>query len=867
MSEIKYVSMENAGITEIGWLSKFRNLVYVNFAGSNLFEFDLGTHISARSRNTLKYLYLDSRTPFTFKNSYTTFNDNILEELSMENVQMEAVDYIPDMPKLKYLNLSNSNIKDLRGSNPDMYGIFSIGRLESGEYRFEELEVVDVTGVQADISVLCELPNLKKVYNVGNSNEMAFYKTNLHALQDLYNSGIECYLYDYETQYKPVAADEGKQILGEIPDISCDVKVAGGNVFSDNNPTLLAQINGYDIEWSVSNTTNYAIVDNKLAVVDYTGIDNEALTLTARIKPYDDQETVERTFTINTNIVRVNADALDINADGIGDNLQRNAVFNYDVKIKKITVDGFTGAVLPVYDNAVYSYEATLENGNVALVENTVIENANHNYKIHPEAPLGAKLKIKVDIGHNKNSQFVVDHSIERIISIASRTFTVTYVPNGGSVVTNEGAVITSEVYVEDSVLFEKIKPTRAGYTFAGWYTDVALTTQFSKTTMPSSDLTLYAKWNVNKYKVTFDTAGGSAIVAQDVVYNTTATKPADPTRELYLFTGWYKDSACTVNWNFETDKITADTTIYAGWIYQEYTVYFNANSGSVSTTSKKVRYKEAYGTLPTPTKDYYTFNGWYTAASGGEKVTNATVLNVTNDVTIYAQWALNPVSGWVLKSDMPSDAQTVDIKYSYKQTYYKDSQETSMSGWNLYSSKWVKSGSGSFNYATFPSGFDTSHSIYKNFKQSAYSAYENTTSKREVSTSWAGYVYWHWMYDVSYANTTTRAIYNQKGYGPDNGFYYKCFYALTSSTDCPYLDKYYCNTLYLPSYNCHSILPSSKSGIGTPRFFRFDYRKCSYTDYYKLFTYTRSENLESASYPSGENISNIKEWVIYRSK
>ena len=277
--------------------------------------------------------------------------------------------------------------------------------------------------------------------------------------------------------------------------------------------------------------------------------------------------------------------------------------------------------------------------------------------------------------------------------------------------------------------------------------------------------------------------------------------------------------------------------------------------------------YKEAYGTLPTPTKDYYTFNGWYTAASGGEKVTNATVLNVTNDVTIYAQWALNPVSGWVLKSDMPSDAQTVDIKYSYKQTYYKDSQETSMSGWNLYSSKWVKSGSGSFNYATFPSGFDTSHSIYKNFKQSAYSAYENTTSKREVSTSWAGYVYWHWMYDVSYANTTTRAIYNQKGYGPDNGFYYKCFYALTSSTDCPYLDKYYCNTLYLPSYNCHSILPSSKSGIGTPRFFRFDYRKCSYTDYYKLFTYTRSENLESASYPSGENISNIKEWVIYRSK
>ena len=70
--------------------------------------------------------------------------------------------------------------------------------------------------------------------------------------------------------------------------------------------------------------------------------------------------------------------------------------------------------------------------------------------------------------------------------------------------------------------------------------------------------------------------------------------------------------------------------------------VTFNANGGSVSTSSKKVYLNNPYGTLPTPTRIGYKFNGWYTAASGGTKITDTTNVNLTANQTLYAQWTAN---------------------------------------------------------------------------------------------------------------------------------------------------------------------------------------------------------------------------------
>lgn len=72
------------------------------------------------------------------------------------------------------------------------------------------------------------------------------------------------------------------------------------------------------------------------------------------------------------------------------------------------------------------------------------------------------------------------------------------------------------------------------------------------------------------------------------------------------------------------------------------YTVSFNANGGACSTGSKTVTYGNAYGTLPTPTRSGYTFNGWYTSASGGSKVTSSTSVTATSNHTLYAHWTCN---------------------------------------------------------------------------------------------------------------------------------------------------------------------------------------------------------------------------------
>ena len=452
-----------------------------------------------------------------------------------------------------------------------------------------------------------------------------------------------------------------------------------------------------------------------------------------------------------------------------------------------------------------------------------------------------------------------------------ANVYTVTLNVNGGTIST------TSKQVTYDSTYGDLGTPTRTGYTFKGWYTAASGGTKISSSTKveTAANQTLYAQWMVNSYKITLDANGGSISNAtKTVTYASTYGDLGTPTRTGYTFSGWYTAASGGTKILADTKvSITKDTTLYAQWTVKQYTVTFNANGGTVGTSSTKVNYGATYGTLPTPTRDYYTFTGWYTAKSGGTKVSSSTKMGDAN-TTVYAQWKEKPLSAWVLASKVPEGAKVVNQKWTYTRTQNKESTSSTMSGWTSTGSYWRKTGSGTVNYASFPTGFDTSHWIYTSFAKSAYSSYENTNTKREVSNAWAGYVYWHWMYSVSYANTTGRPISNRSGYwdtygNSGSGFYYKYFYALTSSVDCPYLDKYYCCSQSLPSYNCHNILPSDKTNIGTPRFFRFDYYTSTYTDYEKVYRYQKiTQNIESETkVTAGGEISYVQEWVQYREK
>lgn len=70
-----------------------------------------------------------------------------------------------------------------------------------------------------------------------------------------------------------------------------------------------------------------------------------------------------------------------------------------------------------------------------------------------------------------------------------------------------------------------------------------------------------------NGYTVTFDSRGGTDVPMQtDVMYGELLEEPAPPTREGYIFTGWYLDENCQYLWDMETSQVGQSMTLYAGW-------------------------------------------------------------------------------------------------------------------------------------------------------------------------------------------------------------------------------------------------------------------------------------------------------------
>ena len=130
---------------------------------------------------------------------------------------------------------------------------------------------------------------------------------------------------------------------------------------------------------------------------------------------------------------------------------------------------------------------------------------------------------------------------------------------------TNGGSTIATKTVEYDTAVTEPSDPTKAGYTFVGWYTDRELTKAYDFSGKVTRSFTLYAKWTINSYKVGFNTNGGSRISTKTVKYNGTVTKPSNPTRTGYTFGGWYTDRKCTKAYSFST-KVTKSRTLYAKW-------------------------------------------------------------------------------------------------------------------------------------------------------------------------------------------------------------------------------------------------------------------------------------------------------------
>ncbi len=205
---------------------------------------------------------------------------------------------------------------------------------------------------------------------------------------------------------------------------------------------------------------------------------------------------------------------------------------------------------------------------------------------------------------------------------------TISFEENGGSVV----ADITQAI---GSAVTAPANPTKVGYTFAGWYSDMALTTAYTFSTMPENPLTLYAKWTVNNYTITFEENGGSAVADITQAFGSAVAAPTAPTKVGYTFAGWYSDMALTTAYTFSTMP-AQNTTLYAKWTVNNYTITFEENGGSAVADITQA-FGSAVAAPTAPTKTGYTFDGWFSDQALTTAYTFSTM--PAANTTLYAKW------------------------------------------------------------------------------------------------------------------------------------------------------------------------------------------------------------------------------------
>jgi len=268
-------------------------------------------------------------------------------------------------------------------------------------------------------------------------------------------------------------------------------------------------------------------------------------------------------------------------------------------------------------------------------------------------------------------------YSASAISAAATTTYTVTYNANGGSV-----SPTSAPVNAGSSVTLPT--PTRSGYAFNGWYTASSGGTKVGNagaSYTPSRNVTLYAQWTVNSTYTTLIVGNNSINIngaydyrtftpsesGEYIIESLATSNSIDPDFHIWddSINNWvyYDDGPeSTTYYNFKLIKsfVAGRSYSFAFGVYgggngsyivkvtkvtPSYMVTYNANGGSVSPASETVNAGSSI-VLSAPTRNGYTFNGWYTASSGGTKVGNAGAsYTPSGNVTLYAQWTATSTS------------------------------------------------------------------------------------------------------------------------------------------------------------------------------------------------------------------------------
>ena len=249
--------------------------------------------------------------------------------------------------------------------------------------------------------------------------------------------------------------------------------------------------------------------------------------------------------------------------------------------------------------------------------------------------------------------------------------YTVTYI--------NEGIEYHKETVEYGSVITSIQNPTKEGYTFTGWYTKDNEKISYPITV--TKNITLYSKYEVNSYKVSYYNEGKKYIEDQQINYGENALKPkTDPSKIGYTFKYWsLKENG--EEYEFST-KITKDIALYAVYEINKYTVTY-INEG-IEYHKETVEYGSVITSIQDPIKEGYTFIGWYT--KDNQKVTHP--ITVTEDITLHSKYEINT---YTVSFYHNNEKYAEDQKVNYGESAVKPSIDPTKEDYNF--SGWVIKG------------------------------------------------------------------------------------------------------------------------------------------------------------------------------
>ena len=220
---------------------------------------------------------------------------------------------------------------------------------------------------------------------------------------------------------------------------------------------------------------------------------------------------------------------------------------------------------------------------------------------------------------------------------------TITFNGNGGTVV---GDVV---VQTNEYGKLPKIETTavNSGYAFSGWFTAREGGEGVTTETIFYEDMTLYAHWIIYSVEITFDANGGDMTGATTFTTDNNGylqELPKDPTRDGFVFLGWALDREGKTMASLN-NQWTYDRTLYAQWREDKtVTVTFDANGGEMTGATTFTTDNQGYlQEFPDePTREGYTFLGWFTIDVNENEVTTATCFS--EDITVIAQWRADKI-------------------------------------------------------------------------------------------------------------------------------------------------------------------------------------------------------------------------------